>query len=282
MAFNLRSFGVRTLSAFFFVVLLLGSLTWNYISFSLFFLVIAIGGLHEFYNIMDHMGLQPFRRLGYLCGLALYVIFLNFRVFTDSPVSDNHLYFAVVLPLLISGASVFSRRPNAVTASIYSTAGLLYCVLPFALMHKLVFDHDSAPAAYEPGTLLGVILLIWCNDTFAYLGGNLFGRHKMIERISPGKTWEGTITGIAVSFAMSFLIRDLVAVDHRPVWPVLGIVVPVLATTGDLVQSMLKRKAGVKDSGSIMPGHGGILDRFDSLIFVVPFVFVLQGLLQLN
>jgi phosphatidate cytidylyltransferase len=127
-----------------------------------------------------------------------------------------------------------------------------------------------------------VILLIWSNDTFAYLAGNLAGKHKMVERISPGKTWEGTIGGIIITFGLSFLVGDLVRSTETTLWPVLGVVVPVLATIGDLVQSQLKRKAGVKDSGSIMPGHGGVLDRFDSLIFVIPFVFVIVKLLQLH
>jgi phosphatidate cytidylyltransferase len=187
MAFNFRSLGVRSLSALVFVVLLLGSVTWNYLSFSLFFLVVAMGALHEFYNIMDHMALQPFRRLGYLGGLLLYGLFINTGVFTGTPPSNNLIFVSIALPLIISAASIFSRRPHAVTAAIYTTSGLIYCVLPFALLHKIVIEqYGGAPPAYEPGTLLGVILLIWSNDTFAYLVGNLTGRHKMIPRVSPG------------------------------------------------------------------------------------------------
>jgi phosphatidate cytidylyltransferase len=128
---------------------------------------------------------------------------------------------------------------------------------------------------YQPMILLGIIFLIWSNDTFAYLGGSLFGKNKMIPRISPGKTWEGTVFGVLVSFGVSFLIKNYLVKSETTIWPVLGILVPVFATIGDLVESMLKRQAGVKDSGNLMPGHGGALDRFDSLIFVTPFVVVL-------
>ena len=96
----------------------------------------------------------------------------------------------------------------------------------------------------------------------------------MIERVSPGKTWEGTIIGVLITFALSFTFNSLVFKLNDYSWPLLGILIPVLATIGDLVESKLKREAGIKDSGSIMPGHGGVLDRFDSLIFVSPFVYV--------
>jgi phosphatidate cytidylyltransferase len=133
--------------------------------------------------------------------------------------------------------------------------------------------------AYDPWLVFGVILLIWSNDTFAYLSGSIAGRHKMMERISPGKTWEGTVLGVLITFGLSFVLRDVILQEKGFLWPVLGLMVPILATIGDLVQSMLKRQAGIKDSGSIMPGHGGVLDRFDSLIFVSPFVVAVLKLL---
>ncbi len=281
MAFNLRSLGIRSLSALFFVVLLLGSVTWNYISFSLFFLVVSMGALHEFYNMVAHTGAKPYRALGYLGGLALYFLFLNISAFTHAPAA-NYLFFILLMPVFVSGISIFSKDREPVSAAMYTVEGLIYCVLPFALLHKCAFSSTGASDVYDPRLILGIIFLIWSNDTFAYVTGNLIGRHKMIERISPGKTWEGTIGGIVITFAVSFLIRAYVAPGHGLLWPVLGVAVPVLATMGDLVQSMLKRKAGVKDSGSIMPGHGGILDRFDSLIFVSPFVVVLVSFLEMH
>jgi phosphatidate cytidylyltransferase len=158
--------------------------------------------------------------------------------------------------------------------------GIVYSVLPFGILHFIVISESAEDVFnFQPYPLLGVILLIWSNDTFAYLGGSLFGKHKMIERISPGKTWEGTIFGILVTFVLNFLVGRYLLNGNTLFWTLLGFVVPVLATLGDLVESMIKREANIKDTGAIMPGHGGILDRFDSLIFVTPFVFVIMKLL---
>jgi phosphatidate cytidylyltransferase len=152
--------------------------------------------------------------------------------------------------------------------------------LPFGLLHELVIARDaSGTLFYKPHPLIGIIFLIWINDTFAYLGGSLYGKRRMMASVSPGKTWEGTITGVVFSFGSSFLLATQLHDSRSFLWPVLGLIVPVLATVGDLVQSHLKRQADVKDTGRLMPGHGGVLDRFDSLIFVTPFVVVLLKLL---
>jgi phosphatidate cytidylyltransferase len=143
----------------------------------------------------------------------------------------------------------------------------------------MVYSADT-DENFDPLPILGIIFLIWSNDTFAYLGGSLYGKNKMIERVSPGKTWEGTLTGIVITFALSFLFDTLICPLHGSLWLILGICVPILATIGDLIESKLKREAGVKDSGSIMPGHGGILDRFDSLIFVAPFAYLILSLFR--
>lgn len=280
MAFNLRSLGVCSLTSVFFVVVLLGSLLWNYISFSLFFFLVALGCLHEFNNLLFALHMRPLRLAGYLCAVLLYALFLHKDMLGLSGPIESLRHLPLLFAPLIIGLSVFSRKPNSFAGALSSLSGVIYCVLPFALMHQLVRNEEGG---YDPAILLSVILLIWANDTFAYLGGNLLGKRKLAERISPGKTWEGTFTGILVSFGLSFVIPRITGAPWQgPLWPVLGIVVPVLATVGDLAQSLLKRQAGVKDSGSIMPGHGGLLDRFDSLIFVAPVVVTAFALLQLH
>jgi phosphatidate cytidylyltransferase len=128
-------------------------------------------------------------------------------------------------------------------------------------------------APYNYHYVLGVILLIWASDVCAYLVGSLIGRNKLYERISPGKTWEGSIGATILTIGCSFIIARWfpeLALKH---WIIISVLVSIFGTIGDLVESMLKRQAGVKDSGRIMPGHGGILDRFDSLLFVSPFIY---------
>lgn len=275
MALNLKTLAVRSLSSVVFVILLLGSVLFSYYSFSLFFLTVSMLGLNEFFNLSQKLQAQPYRIPGFISGLLIYLSFINFDYLLNSECEALH-YVVLLAPFFILSVALFSRREHPVQNALFTIAGIIYAVLPFGLLHSLVTT-KSVPldATYFPHVLLGIIFLIWSNDTFAYLGGSLFGKNKMIERISPGKTWEGTLFGVLVTFGISFLIRFYLIGDEGMLWPVLGITVPVLATVGDLIESMIKRQAGVKDTGNIMPGHGGVLDRFDSLIFVSPFVYAL-------
>jgi phosphatidate cytidylyltransferase len=276
MALNLKTLGTRSLSAAVFVVLLIGSVLWNYYTFTLFFFIVAMIGLHEFYKIAAKLNAQPYKLTGFLAGIITYLAFINpGEIFTDADLQNILMPMIILLPFLVFSVALFNKRANPIQNALFTLMGVMYAVLPFALLHGIRLFN---PALF-PRIILGIIFLIWSNDTFAYLGGSLFGKNKMIERISPGKTWEGTIFGVLVTFGVSFLIRKFLVADDGVLWPVLGVVIPILATVGDLVESMLKRQAGIKDSGNIMPGHGGILDRFDSLIFVAPFLFVIMKLL---
>lgn len=279
MALNLKTLATRSLSGAVFVVLLIGSLLFNYYTFSAFFFIVAMLALNEFYKMAGHLGAKPYQLSGFVLGIGIYVLALRFDFVFLNP-AYKHRYLQAILILstfIITTVALFNKRENPILNTLYTLMGLVYAVLPFALLHSLVITENTMEQVirYQPEALLGVIFLIWSNDTFAYLGGSLFGKHKMIPRISPGKTWEGTLFGILVTFGISFLVKNYLVQGEGALWPLLGILVPVMATVGDLVESMLKRQAGVKDSGNIMPGHGGALDRFDSLIFVTPFVVVL-------
>lgn len=283
MALNLKTLLTRSLSGIVFVILLLGSVLWNYYSFSLFFFLVAMLGLNEFFNLSEKLNAKPFKLIGFISGIFIYASFLQMDTFFSglSSFSSSLKYGLVLIPFVILSFALFSRNEKPIQDALFTLMALMYAVLPFALLNQMVFvfDLDKNVNVYFPKLVLGVIFLIWSNDTFAYLGGSLLGRHKMIERISPGKTWEGTVFGVLVTFGISFLIQTIFIQTNGLLWPMLGIAVPILATIGDLVESMLKRQAKIKDSGNIMPGHGGILDRFDSIIFVAPIVYVLFKLL---
>ena len=234
-------------------------------------------GLYEFYKISEKMGAKPLKIIGILLGAFNFLSFIEIEcgatVFLSVGVSR---VFMITAPFIIFALAMLSKKENSIKNAVFTYAGIIYAVLPFALLNQVPYQPGILDGKnYEPMLVLGIIFLIWSNDTFAYLGGSLFGKNKMIERVSPGKTWEGTIIGVLITFGLSFLFNILIFDFNDYTWMILGIVVPILATIGDLVESKLKREAGVKDSGSIMPGHGGVLDRFDSLIFVSPFVFVL-------
>ena len=279
MALNFKTLGVRALSALFFVALLLGSLLWNYYSFSVFFFIVAMIGLGEFYRLAKKMNAAPYKWTGFILGAFIYFNSIK-DIFLSGFWSDAGKTVVTVFPFVVLAASLFSKKEQAFKNALFTIGGIIYAVLPFTLMHDLVKSSGCFGEGYNPNILLGIILLIWSNDTFAYLGGSVFGKNKMIERISPGKTWEGTIFGVIVTIGSGYIIGHQILGENEKMWILLGLIVPVFATIGDLIESMLKREAGVKDSGNIMPGHGGILDRFDSLIFVSPFVFLLMDFLK--
>jgi phosphatidate cytidylyltransferase len=283
MSLDLKKLGVRSASAAVFVCVLLAGILINYYTFTLLFLVVALLGLIEFFRLSGLMGAKPFKTWGIICGLIMYAAFIRFDAMAGTLYLHPQIKIGLVaIPFLVFAVALFSERERPMLDAAYTIAGILYVVLPFALLHELVIMPGilTHTPIFFPNLLLGIIFLIWSNDTFAYLGGSLLGRHKVMERVSPGKTWEGTVCGILATVVISFFVRRWMFPESVTLfWPMLGLIVPVIATTGDLVESALKREAGVKDSGSLMPGHGGILDRFDSLIFVSPFVVVMLKLL---
>ena len=284
MALNLKTLGTRSLSGAVFVAVLLGAILWNYYSFAFLFFVVSMLGLNEFFKISEILQAKPYKTAAYALAVILYALSLHFSFFIGrfSVLSFLFYPFLLLIPFILMAVAMLSKREQPIQNYLFTLFGLLYAVIPFCLLHDLVnlrYGLTPSDAFYNPKPLLAIIFLIWCNDTFAYLGGSLFGKHKMIPRVSPGKTWEGTLFGIAVSVALAYLIRNTMFDGSGYLWPVMGLLVPVLATVGDLVESMLKRQAGIKDSGNLMPGHGGVLDRFDSLIFVSPFALVILNML---
>ncbi len=283
MALNKKTFAIRSVSALVFGALLIGCVYWNYFSFGIFFFAVALLGLNEFYKIAGNLGAKPFKFPGFIFGALTYFNFIYYDAFClndyllDFHNIINSLLF--IMPFVILAAALYSKKEDSVKSAMFTIGGVIYSVLPFALLNQIVFAAGGESGKiFEPKLILGIIFLIWSSDTFAYIGGSLFGKHKLIERVSPGKTWEGTIIGILITFAISFTFNHLYKLNDF-IWPLLGMFIPILATIGDLVESKLKREAGIKDTGNIIPGHGGILDRFDSLIFVSPFVYAFFNLI---
>jgi phosphatidate cytidylyltransferase len=271
MGLDIKKFGIRAASAVIFVAVFLSAVLYHPITFSIFFGVVAIGALYEYFKIAEKLGFQPLKITGYLVAAIGY----GFTVTQY----NNMPYFWWLIAVVISlGGAVFQNHPQALMNGVMTALGLLYAVMPFSMVHQLV----SLDGTFSPMLLLGIVLLIWSNDTFAYLGGSFFGKHKMIPRVSPGKTWEGTLIGIALTYASGILLDQWLFDGNGGVkWNVTVALTPFLATIGDLVESLFKRSAGVKDSGAIMPGHGGFLDRFDSLIFAAPTLIVVYKMLNL-
>lgn len=293
MALNLKTLATRTITAAVFVAVLLSCIYFNFISFAALFFVVALWGLYEFYQLAEKLGAKPYKTIGLISGAALF----SFAIFSNSNLAlffPSEYVLVISLPLIffIFIAALFDTKPNTVLNIAYTLSGIVYAVVPFMLLLNIAcidkaftFNHPSTNsfenfAPYNFHYVLGIILLIWASDVCAYLVGSLIGKHKLYERISPGKTWEGSIGATILTIGCSFIIAHWFHELDLIHWIIISILVSVFGTIGDLVESMLKRQAGVKDSGKIMPGHGGILDRFDSLLFVAPFVYAYLTLIR--
>lgn len=181
-------------------------------------------------------------------------------------------YLITVIYLII--AELFTQAPNPLNNWAYTMLSQMYIALPFSTINVLAFQSGGDGVTYNYLLPLSIFIFLWVNDTGAYCTGSLFGKHKLFMRVSPGKTWEGSVGGGVLVLIAAAIIGWLTQGEQGgmsvPVWMGLGLVVVVFGTLGDLVESLLKRTLGIKDSGNILPGHGGMLDRFDSALMAIP------------
>ncbi|MEO9872903.1 phosphatidate cytidylyltransferase [Ekhidna sp.] len=244
------------------------SLIWSEWGFLAVFLSISCLTMWEFYRLMRLQSYLPIRLLGVAIGALLFIF--TFLIETD--ILPPRFYVAL-FPLasfvfLIKLYKKSDVHPFINIALFY--LGILYVAVPFALINILVFYNGE----YSYEIILGLLFLTWANDVGAYFTGILFGKTKLFERISPKKSWEGSMGGAAFSILTAIVI-GLYFKGLNPVeWISVSIIVVIAGTYGDLVESHFKRSMQIKDSGTIIPGHGGFLDRFDSLLIAVPFVVV--------
>lgn len=255
------------------VFLVLISLYLNRWMFAGVLLVVVILGLLEFYKLINSERIQPQQYFGLSAGILWFA--LSTRVAYTGNLYEL-LYMAILFILVIFIPfiiEIFSRKPNPIENIAVTLFGLFYIAFPLSLLVWLD-STDAANLFGMPAFLLGYFLLVWIYDTCAYLFGVRIGKTKFFERISPKKTWEGTISGAIVATlaatALYFVVGSIPWFD----WLALLLIVLVFGTFGDLAESLFKRSLSIKDSGSILPGHGGILDRFDSVLLSAPFVFL--------
>jgi phosphatidate cytidylyltransferase len=252
----MNNFLTRTISGAVFVGLIVGSIIWNYYAMIVVFLVFLVLMLFEFFKLNKIEKNWFFIIAGTLINLSFIITSI-----TNWPIEYIGI-FAFVFMFLI--------KPEQYKVFFFS---LIYLALPFFLFLKL------AETENKPIILLAPLILTWSNDTFAYLTGMLFGKHKFVPKISPKKTWEGVVGGIVITMILAFFAGKYFEIFNRAEWIVLAFVVSVFAILGDLFESKLKRHYNVKDSGNIMPGHGGLLDRFDAFLFVIPAYYVFSSIL---
>lgn len=265
-----RNLYVRTASGAVLLVVVLGAVLLSPYSMLGLMTVLCAGSMSEFYRIARLTGARPLQYYPVLLGALL--IFLSFCVATGS-LSPGSLVWLLPPLFALFIVELYRRSETPVANIAWEIAGIVYAALPLALLAALPVEASGEDGfAYRPLVVLGIIFIVWANDVGAYLSGSAFGRHKLFERISPKKSWEGFFGGILCAVGVGVLMGWW---QNAPLglWAGAGAVTAVGGVFGDLVESMLKRSAGIKDSGHAIPGHGGFLDRFDALILTVPFVY---------
>jgi phosphatidate cytidylyltransferase len=267
----------RAITGFFFVIVMLASVMLGQYVFSGFYLLLSLFCLYEFYGLVKQGTANPNVFMGMFNGALLYIPFALIAWASAYAIPDNHDQWAYkllfMLPVTLSGIFIWElfRKDKGLPFNniAFTFVGILLTVTPFIFFHALAFIHGGFNHHFP----MAFLIMLWGNDTGAYLSGMALGQHKLFERHSPKKTWEGFIGGVIISAGIAIII-SLFFVDliwYK--WVIIAVLIGTFGTMGDLVESMFKRSINVKDSGGILPGHGGLLDRFDGLFLAVPVVY---------
>lgn len=266
----MKDLSKRTITGTIYVIVVISAIIFSPIILSVFFGIIGLIALYEFYKNSKGKDILAQKTLGYILGITTYLSFAlkAFQI--------NNIYpiiLSLLLVFLIFIIELYRNKEKPFTNIAYTILGIVYIVIPMGLTNFVV-NPTLSTNIFIPILLLSIFILAWTNDSFAYLVGVKFGKNRLFERISPKKSWEGFFGGlIAVQIASIILYKYTNTPLFFYDFMVIGLIVSIIGTLGDLVESMFKRQMGVKDSGNILPGHGGILDRFDILFFIIPFIF---------
>lgn len=270
-----NNFIQRAITGIIFVGVLIGCILGGPISFTLLFALITALTIHEFGVIISK---QPDVEINKpICMLAGVFLFFGFAYLGVIPRQTEILipYLFLIIYLLVS--ELYLKKKNPLNNWAYAMMSQIYIALSFAMLNVLAYhsignegELSNYQVQYNPILPLSIFIFTWINDTGAYCTGMLFGKHRLFERISPKKSWEGSIGGGVFSIIAAIVMAHYFPFMPISIWIGLALTVVIFGTLGDLTESLLKRTIGIKDSGNILPGHGGMLDRFDSTLMAVP------------
>ncbi len=269
----MNEFTKRTITGSVYVIMIVLAVITGRHSFFTIYMLLMIWACYEFYSLTVT---SPFLKItGILSGILLYTFS---HLFTFG---FRSLWILILLiPIFVSVFLYFlftNKHKQLLKEIAFIFFSLVYIVLPFSLIHYLGvkgYDH------YHWEIILGFMILLWINDTFAYITGSLTGKHLLFPEISPKKTWEGTIGGILMTIIVSIVLSYVMDTLNTSHWIFIGIITAITGTLGDLTESKIKRNLDVKNSGTFLPGHGGILDRTDSMLIALPCVFIYLYMIQ--
>lgn len=269
---NWRNLITRTIAGVVYVCILLFGILYNQYSFVIVFGTMLVFALIEFYRMIEQKTPHFISKLfNTFFGVAIFLsayFFLEEKSIVALPI------ICITYLLLLFASTIVIKRPDIFNTAIYSVFGQVYITLPLCILLLISYQYSLPNTIYNNAIVLAIFIFIWVNDTFAYLTGITMGKHKLLERISPKKTIEGFMGGIffAVLAGIGF---SFIFVDY-PIyfWVGFALIASLFSTLGDLFESLIKRTYKVKDTGNLIPGHGGILDRIDSLLIVVPAIYI--------
>lgn len=263
---NYSNLAQRIITALFGAAVIIGGVVYNEWTYFAVFFFISLMTLWEFYGLAGLDGMVVQRTFGTICGMIIFT--LSFLI---EHKDISYRYYFLIFPLvscvyMIKLYKKFERKPF--TNIAYTFLGIFYVAMPYALLNIAAFESGT----YNFEIIFGCLFILWASDTGAYIAGTLFGRRKLFERISPKKSWEGALGGAILAFVFAFIMQLFFSVLAPWQWYCVAAIIIVGGIYGDLIESLLKRSIEIKDSGSILPGHGGFLDRFDGLLISAPFI----------
>lgn len=262
------SFIPRTITGVLFIAVIIGSILYNTVSFSSIFAAVTALSIHEFAGLINETKKVHINKLITMAG-GIY-LFFAFGGYCSNVIGSRIFlpYLLILMYLLIS--ELYLNQENPINNWTYSIFTQIYIALPFALLNVLYYQTAQSITTINAILPLSVFIFLWTSDTGAYCIGSMIGKHRLFERISPKKSWEGSIGGGVLAIMAAVILAHFFPFMNILQWIGLAIVIVIFGTWGDLIESLLKRKLGVKDSGNILPGHGGFLDRFDSALLAIP------------
>lgn len=264
----------RAITGILFVTVLIGGIYIHPLTFLVLFGLITSFLMWEFCNLTNHFGESKGKQTVSCLG-GLYLFAASFIYSND--LADGRIFFPYLLFILYTLiVELYDKNStNPIERWAYTALVQVYCAGPFALLNFVAaIPNTPGQMLHTPMYVLAIFIFVWLNDTGAYLIGSLFGKHRLFERISPKKSWEGFFGGLTVVLATSQVFYIFLPDISRITWLCFAAVIVIFATWGDLVESLLKRTLKVKDSGTIFPGHGGMLDRFDSILLAIPAAYM--------
>ncbi len=266
----MKEFRKRTVWGILFVTTILGAILLGPFTFAILFLILSVLVLREYYTLCQKAGFSPQVYPGLVVGATVFALsyFVAQKFLPDN--SFNYLApFFYTFPVY----ELFRKKKNPLINIALTGFGIVFVSIPFAMLNFLAFPGFDGVDIYNYGLLISLFLFVWAADSGAYLFGVRFGKHRLFERISPKKSWEGLFGGVATAIATAWVLTFVFPQYSFNLLAVMAVIVVIAGTLGDLVESMIKRSIGLKDSGRFLPGHGGLLDRFDSILLAAPVIY---------